>query len=170
MEYQFENIYTLSQAQMIEYYKAIYKQNTKINIVGLAFCLILLLYAAFILNFDRFWLMLLSFSGALLFVQHIKRPEKEGKRAYTQLLEYYDSSMIPTSVYFGEKITIHNQDQTRVIEYRKIEKVVSMKYSYAIYDKKPGVLLLDPNGFTKGSFEGFKQFLREKRPDLKIPE
>ena len=29
---------------------------------------------------------------------------------------------------------------------------------------------LSYDGFTKGTFSEFKQFLRTKRPDLKIPE
>ena len=32
------------------------------------------------------------------------------------------------------------------------------------------MLFIAVDGFTKGTFSEFKQFLREKRPDLKIPE
>jgi hypothetical protein len=31
-------------------------------------------------------------------------------------------------------------------------------------------MAIDPNCFTKGTYEEFKQFLREKCPDLKISD
>jgi hypothetical protein len=56
------------------------------------------------------------------------------------------------------------------IEYRKIVRVVRLKHSYLLMTSRRTGVLLDPNGFTKGTFEEFKQFLRQKRPDLTIPE
>ena len=56
------------------------------------------------------------------------------------------------------------------LEYRKFCRVVHLKHSYVLMMGRRNGLMIDPDGFTKGTFAEFKQFLREKRPDLNIPE
>lgn len=56
------------------------------------------------------------------------------------------------------------------LEYRKFRRVVHLKHSYVLMIGRRNGLMIDPDGFTKGTFAEFKQFLREKRPDLNIPE
>lgn len=56
------------------------------------------------------------------------------------------------------------------LEYRKFCRVVHLKHSYVLMIGRRSGLMIDPDGFTKGTFAEFKQFLREKRPDLNIPE
>ena len=56
------------------------------------------------------------------------------------------------------------------LEYRKFCRVVRLKHSYVLMMGRRNGLMIDPDGFTKGTFAEFKQFLREKRPDLNIPE
>ena len=55
-------------------------------------------------------------------------------------------------------------------EFAELTGAVRLKYSYKLRFTERRSLLIDPDGFTKGTFEEFKQFLREKRPDLVIPE
>ena len=71
---------------------------------------------------------------------------------------------------FGETIELREGMVHITLEYRKLVRVVRLKYSYMLMIGKRRGLMLDPNGFTKGTFEEFKQFLREKRPDLTVPE
>ena len=71
---------------------------------------------------------------------------------------------------FGETIKLHEGMVDITVEYRKIQKVVRLKHSYMLMIGKRNGLMLNPDCFTKGTFEEFKKFLREKRPDLKIPE
>ena len=56
------------------------------------------------------------------------------------------------------------------LEYRKFCRVVHLKHSYVLMIGRRSGLMIDPDGFTRGTFTEFKQFLREKRPDLNIPE
>jgi transcriptional regulator with XRE-family HTH domain len=77
---------------------------------------------------------------------------------------------IETVIAFGETIEIHEGMVHLTIEYRKSVREVRLKHSYMLMLGKHNGVLIDPNGFTKGSFEEFKGFLREKRPDLTIPE
>ena len=55
-------------------------------------------------------------------------------------------------------------------EFAELTGAVRLKYSYKLRFTERKSLLIDPDGFTKGTFNEFKQFLREKRPDLVIPE
>ena len=54
-----------------------------------------------------------------------------------------------------------------VVQYSRIKKVEQLKHSYAIVAGATSVLL-DTNGFSKGTLEEFKNFLQTKRPDLKV--
>lgn len=71
---------------------------------------------------------------------------------------------------FGEKIVIAESQMELTLDYQTIVRVVRLKHSYVLMNSRRTGVMLDVNGFTKGTFEQFKQFLREKRPDLKIPE
>ena len=73
-------------------------------------------------------------------------------------------------VAFGDMIEVSQGNIRAYWEYSEINKVEHLRYTYELVKSKRLIILLDPNGFTKGTFEEFKQFLREKRPDLKIPE
>ena len=81
-----------------------------------------------------------------------------------------DGALPETVVVFGDTIEMFEGMVHLTIEYRKIEKVVRLNNSYVLMNGKRTGVILDPNGFTKGTFSEFKQFLHEKRPDLKIPE
>ena len=71
---------------------------------------------------------------------------------------------------FGDNIEVR-QDNVRIYwEYSEINQVVRLKYHYELLKDKRMGIMLDPGTLTGGTFEEFKQFLREKRPDLNIPE
>ena len=72
---------------------------------------------------------------------------------------------------FGERIVSHTPGSVIVLDYCNIKNVRSLQYSYVIrFSENMATLFLPRDGFTKGTFEEFKQFLRYKRPDLNIPE
>lgn len=81
-----------------------------------------------------------------------------------------DGIMPESRVVVGDTIEMFEGNVHVTIEYRKIARVVRLKHSYVLMLGKRNGLLIDPDGFTTGTFPEFKQFLREKRPDLKIPE
>ena len=56
------------------------------------------------------------------------------------------------------------------LDYETIVRVVRLKHSYVLMNSRRTGIMLDTSSFTKGTFEEFKQFIRTKRPDLKIPE
>lgn len=81
-----------------------------------------------------------------------------------------DGVMPETVVTFGDTIQIFEGMVHLTIEYHKVIRVVRLKHSYCLMTSKSTAVLLREDAFTKGTFEGFKQFLREKYPQMKIPE
>ena len=75
-----------------------------------------------------------------------------------------------TVVSFGERIELQEGVVSLSIEYTQIIRAAHLKHSYKLWFAKRSSILLDPNCFTKGSFEEFKQFLREKCPNVTIPD
>ena len=80
-----------------------------------------------------------------------------------------DNVLPETVITFGDTIEIHEGMVSLTLEYRKIQKVVRLKHSYVLMNgKRTGIMFLE-DGFTKGTFEEFKQFLQEKCPGLTVP-
>ncbi len=92
------------------------------------------------------------------------------RKSWKQNLKFHNGTLPVNTTRFGEKIRIENETSSMTWEYRHLKKVYSLKYSYCLLFTDKTALYLDRANFTKGTFEEFKQFLREKRPDLKIPE
>jgi len=81
-----------------------------------------------------------------------------------------DGVLPQTVVTFGETVEMQEGMLHISIEYRKFVRAVRLKHSYMLMLGKHNGVIIDPNGFTKGSFEEWKVFLREKRPDITFPE
>lgn len=77
--------------------------------------------------------------------------------------------VIPEALVTVEEDAIRVRDEmsTVVVEYHRIKKVEQLKHSYAI-NAGTVVVLLEINGFSKGTPDEFKTYLRTKRPDLDI--
>ena len=71
---------------------------------------------------------------------------------------------------FGDAIRVIYNGKTMELPYRKITLVDIFADHMVLGIQKNMMLFVAVDGFTKGTFSEFKQFLREKRPDLKIPE
>ena len=136
--------------------------------IGLfAYIAINAVFTSIFLGFDIFWvkmlLVALAFLVATIFFPRVN--------AYFSVRNYKKD--VDGGIYkiaFGEHIELF-QGSSRVIwEYKDINKIYHLKYSYELVKSKRMAMFLDPNGFTKGNFEDFKRFLKEKRPDLTIPE
>ena len=70
----------------------------------------------------------------------------------------------------GDTIEISSGITRHSIEFQQIIKVRRLKHSYVLLITKRSGVILRPDCFTKGTFEEFKQYLRQKRPDLVIPD
>lgn len=73
-------------------------------------------------------------------------------------------------VSFGETIEIQEGPIRITWDYADITCVARWQYTFELQKSRALAIMLKPDGFTKGSFGEWKAFLREKRPDLTIPE
>lgn len=81
-----------------------------------------------------------------------------------------DGVLPETITTFGDVIEIHEGMVHLTIEYRKIVRVIRLKHSYMLMLGKRNGVMLRTDCFTKGTFEEFRRFLAEKRPNLQIPQ
>jgi len=124
--------------------------------------------SAMMYGLDSFWMGFLIFSLAFLaycvFFPRIT--------AYFSIRNYKKDTS-GDNVYriaFGDRIEIIQGSIRTTWEYSDITKIYRLKHSYDLVKTERLSLIVDPNGFTKGTFEDFKKFLKEKRPDLTVPE
>lgn len=113
---------------------------------------------------------MLLFFGSCMMLYLWYGPHSAAKRTMKSVREACDGEIPDTVLTFGEEIVSDSPMGWASYDYDQILQVMSLKHSYILLmDNKKG-LPVNRTGFTKGSFEEFKQFLREKRPDLTIPE
>lgn len=169
METMFENRYYTRYPMMVEYFRK-YGTGPRIPTVFAAavalICLVAFCSAQGILDQMKWLLIFVAASDfALFFLPYLAAWSsfRNGKKQ--------NDGVIPeTIITFGENIELHEGMVHITVEYRKIVRVVRLKHSYMLMIGKRNGVILDPNGFTKGTFEEFKQFLRSKRPDLVVLE
>ncbi len=117
--------------------------------------------------FSLYWLFMLLCACAIL-LYGIFSPELMAK---AQLRRYRNE--LGTDLYrvtFGENIEIQEGSLRITWNYGDITNVAHWKYTFELQKSKNLAIMLSPDGFTRGTFSEFKAFLREKRPDLTIPE
>ena len=71
---------------------------------------------------------------------------------------------------FGESIEVSHNGKEASFDYDDILIVHHLKHSYELSILGKRSLIVEPNSFTKGTFEDFKKFLQAKCPSLTIPE
>ena len=139
--------------------------------VLLAVAAIYFLYVLFMVieeGVDIFWLGMLFLSVVLL-GNFAFGPEIRARKELRQ----YKRDTASVGIYriaFGDTIEIFQGDIRVTWDYGQINRVRHLKYTYELIKSERLAIMVDPNGFTKGTFAEFKEFLREKRPDLQIPE
>ena len=118
---------------------------------------------------DSYW-----WIGAVVFAgmaaHYFSWPYRLERKRFKRALDYYDGEIPASYIRFGDQIFVEDGDSTSNLEYRKIEKVIVMKHGLFLRYAEKAYLCVEPQGFTKGTFEEFKQFLREKCPNAKISD
>ena len=94
---------------------------------------------------------------------YVWKIRREGKKNYDGVIQ-------ETVVQFGDNIQLFEGMMHLTMDYHKVIKVVHLKHSYCLMTSKRTAIMLRDDGFSKGTFEGFKQFLCEKYPHLTIPD
>ena len=191
MEYNFENKCTVDQKIMTESVRTNRKVFSTMSLIptvitGLGIVSILARAAVqFYLDLPMLLRWTIFF---LLFLRISTTPRRTARRVVKDFKRTYNVESVECTTQFGDKIHYAIQGtEDSAYDYSCITKVASCKNSYILcfkkkvlaeidpkgkerYINKKGTILLVRDGFTKGDFESFKQFLREKCPNVKIPE
>lgn len=166
MEYQFENVRQYNRKRNLEfYYRVLYRRILFWGVVSLA---LMARYIYLALSDAYWWLGTVVCAG--LAVHYFSWPYRLERKQFKRALDYYDGQIPASCIRFGDQIFVEDSDSTFNLEYRKIEKVIVLKHGLFLRYAQKSYLCVDPQGFTKGTLAEFKQFLRQKRPDLKIPD
>ena len=158
MDYQFENVQQHGQKVYWEYvYEIRYRRTVFWGQVwlGVAFVEI---YTALTRDPLR-WISAAVFLALAVF--QCLRPYFKEKKA-RQASECEETLF--RRVCFGPSIRVETPDTVVMVEYSQIKKVVFRKYGCYLRLDDDTYVSIDPNGFTKGTFEEFSTFLREKLP------
>ncbi len=112
--------------------------------------ILLLLIAVYLLM----WPLLRSHVAAASRIKHLKK--------------LYDGVIPETTVTFGDTIEVSDAGNHSSFRYDQIMKTCRLKRSYILMLNGKFCIFLQPDGFTKGTFEQFTAFLREKCPNVKV--
>ena len=82
--------------------------------------------------------------------------------------KFLDTEEVTATVLFGDVIRSTASRGTNEIPYDKVTKIYHTKYGMSLLDVRNRFVLLDKDGFTKGTFEEFAPFIQEKCPQAKI--
>ena len=163
MDFQYENRYTATFKMYAEFYR---KHATGPRYWTFVFMPFMLLIA--ILAFVEGEAMLGVIWCTVLLFYFLPQYYAWAAIRNTKRLNNGDIPMV--SVRFGDAIEMEEGAVRLTVQYSSIVRVVRLKHSYVLMtSRRTGVMLRD-DGFTDGTFYNFRQFLHEKRPDLKIPE
>ena len=166
MEYQFENVGTSDIRAITEMRYRIGPKSALI-MAGVYVLLSAYFFRNYLLGYGSLFTPVLFLGFAVYFVL---QPYLLVRKAWKKELAFHNGVMLVNTARFGEKISIENTTAFRSWEYHHLIKICSFKYSYCLCFADEMVILVGREGFTKGNFAEFKQFLRCKRPDLNIPE
>ena len=191
MDFLFENNCTIDQEVMRESVRSNRKVFTIISVIPLVLIGmgILSILAQAIMQFQLNLPLLLRWTICfLLFLRIATVPRRTARRVIKNFKRMYHVDSVESTTQFGDNIvyTLHGTDPCEY-DFDCIQKVISAKNSYILCFKKrvlasvdsrgkehhvtkKGAIPLSRDGFTQGSFEEFKKFLRKKCPHTKIPE
>ena len=173
MEYHFENVTTLNKTMYAEALRKVRKFYLVMPLLTAGWMIytayyIWVAYTQYVIatNLIGWFVFYLAAFIYALFLPKIHT--RKGMRSFQR---QNGGHPVVTTRHFGERITSYHGNGVSTLDYYNIKKVYSFKTCYVIrFVDNMAVMILSREGFTKGSFEDFKQFLRYKRPDLKIPE
>ena len=168
MEYLFENIYVDTEKLLRQTYQEILKKKVLIRTAIAVVMGLLFLFAGVVLDRPVYrW-------GSLIYVvlamQYLLWPYRVARKAYKDMLKLHDGTIPSTIVRFGDKITLSQGDTFLTMPYSKLKTVSFLKDCILLHNEVGGCYIVANDGFTKGSKQELAAFLREKCPQLKLPD
>ena len=169
MEPRFEVKYLCSHKMFVEFARK-YMVGPRTPILAIFWALYAVILMLYLLGTKDYESLLMLICLGLAFLALSFMPHWFAWLSRRQSKKQNDGVLPETVLAFGDTSEMYEGMVHITVEYRKIVAVRRLKYSYVLMIGKKNGVMLDPNGFTKGTFAEFKQFLREKCPEVTIPE
>ena len=169
MESPFEIRYTPNY-KMIEENARKYGIGPRIpTVIVVSVCFVLLgIFNSFMGIWEKMWRLMAIFTGVEVILFFL--PNIFTILALRALRKKNGGELPEAVVTISDQIVCQSGSEKTVYDFADLTNAVRLKYCYKLRFTERRSLLIDPCAFTKGTFEEFKQFLREKRPGLVIPE
>lgn len=103
-------------------------------------------------------------------VFYILAPRSLAAKRYKKQLNQFDGKIPPFTVRFGEEITYQDGSLQLSFPYAKVKKVEMAREHIFIRDQIGNCMCFPTDSVTKGTVPELLQFLKEKCPNVKIPE
>ncbi len=169
LEPKFELRFTPSHKMLAEAFRASVKSFMKVACTIVAGMALLPLLTSFVAE-DPAEMLSLALEAASLWVIFYFVPDGIAWWQIRQDKKQNGGQRSQSHVLIGDAVEDTTGALKVSIPLEKITKVLHLKHSYLLLSGKSYIIALDPNGFTKGTFSEFKQHLREKCPNILIPE
>ncbi len=156
----FENRYFGKNAMLSEYVHKVLCRNIKR--FGLLFSLLALLMIVVSMQSNSIiFITLFSVCFAIIFLTATLAPFLLVRQMKDAEWKLYRGEPQETIVQFGEAIFIRESTFSLNLEYDQIISIHELKHSYVLMFNKTNGILLDPAGFSVGTFEDFKIFIQD---------
>ena len=147
---------------LMEYAKQV--QCKRIRIISFAVAIIAAFCMSYMLIMRKYWTMILFIVILVIAVAiSVKTPAAMVNQLKDATRNLHGGKVHKTILAFGDdKIEMHEGPVHINIEYSQIKKIVDLPDLTVLVMNSNSAVLVDPNGFTRGTAADFKTFIREK--------
>ena len=169
MDTLFENVYTDTKESMLELYRQRNKAIRWIFSVLFSGEAVIFLLGGLLLDTLQYWLLFCICAAGACY--YIFLPRIQTGRYLKLIKRHYDGCIPETRVICTEEdIAVLFSKDCGHLDYEKITRVYFGNNIIVLQAGKVQHVTMLQDAFTKGSFEGFKAFLREKCPNAKFSD
>ena len=171
MGYCFENRCEVNERMIVDYHK---KQDNKIRVLrGFVTVLGVLLIIRVLMGllakhtvtcFGMVTMVVNVFAIYFLYCS----PSVETKKAISKFREFAGCESAELTYRFADTVQVSCGEKMMEFEYKQIMGFDFWEDYLVLTVPRKAMLFIEKDSFAQGTFEEFKQFLREKRPDVKI--
>ena len=166
METQFEIHSCLGKKHYVEYYRYIWRK--RITAVVIFAVLGAALLAVHFLT-DNYHLFAGIWGIAYAIWLYFRPWMVAGKKVRIEA-ENDGTETVESVTKFGDEILDETKHLTARVYYNELKAIHISNHVIVLQDNRKMDLILDKNGFTKGTFEEFLPFIQEKCPQLNLPK
>ena len=168
MDYQIETVGTDSLNIYRRFYRAVYAMPL---MVCSSFLVLAALYTYFSAGQNREPVDIYYAVVCMVMAGLIRQlPRMIANRAFQNRMKYYNGEIPELTARFGDKLVLEDADSLHTFSYDKITRIHFREDALAVVIAKDRAVCIPVQEFTRGSMPELKQFLRQKCPDLKIPD